>query len=864
MSATETTPVDLVEVKIDGVKVYVPKGTLIIRAAEKAGIRIPRFCDHPLLKPVGACRQCLVQVAMPGRDGVVRPMPKPQPSCAVTVAPGMEIETQHVNEVAAKAQEGVLEFLLINHPIDCPICDKGGECPLQNQAMSDGRGESRFIDKKRTFPKPVHLTEQILLDRDRCILCQRCTRFVDQIPGDRFIALQGRGGGHSGYEVGEINGSQIGTFDANILNFATDEATVLDGLNSDHPFGNPASEAGFAAGTVPLGEQDATGRPFSSYYGGNIVQICPVGALTSDAYRFRSRPFDLISTPSISEHDSSGSAIRVDVRRGVVLRRQAGDDPQVNEEWITDKDRFAFTWQTDSSRITQVLVREGDKLESTSWSEGLAIAAQKVAGKRVAFLPGGRLPIEDAYAWSKFARVVCATNDIDYRARSSSEEELQLIANLSGEGLGVTYEQLEKAGQVLLVGFEPEEEVGSVFLRLRKGVQAQKVKVATITSFASRGTKKLQAEEIITVPGKEPEVLKAIAQDAQYSELFSNLADGILIIGERAAQVPGLIAAALELAQKAGARWQWIPRRAGERAAVEVGAIPNLLPYGREVTNHEARVDVQTVWKVDSLPAEPGRNLEEILEAAVAGEIDTLVVGGLDLEDLPNPELARRALESVESVIQLEVLETEISDYADVVFPVAPPAEKAGTFVNWEGRLRPFGQTLVSHAIADHEVIDILAKEMGISLGTASVADIHAELSEIGGWDGSRAMLPQATGNLLDSPELAPKQIILSSWRLLLDEGTCQRGDSALAGTAKQSVARMNQKTANKYGLEDQQIVVVTGPSGSVTLPMVVTVMPDDVIWVPQNSVGCHIHSDLGVVPGEIVQINPQTQEVSQ
>ncbi|MCU1536011.1 MAG: NADH-quinone oxidoreductase subunit, partial [Humibacillus sp.] len=184
---------ELVSLTIDGLPVSVPKGTLVIRAAETAGIEIPRFCDHPLLDPVGACRQCLVDVSMPDRDGNVRPMPKPQASCTMTVSAGMVVSTQHTSKVADKAQQGVMELLLINHPLDCPVCDKGGECPLQNQAMSSGRSVSRFEDVKRTYPKPVNISSQVLLDRERCVLCARCTRFSDQIAGDPFIALVERG-----------------------------------------------------------------------------------------------------------------------------------------------------------------------------------------------------------------------------------------------------------------------------------------------------------------------------------------------------------------------------------------------------------------------------------------------------------------------------------------------------------------------------------------------------------------------------------------------------------------------------------------------------------------------------------------------
>ena len=469
----------IVTLKVDGKEVSVPKGTMIIRAAEQVGVRIPRFCDHPLLKPAGACRQCLVEVARPGRDGTLAKMPKPAASCAEAVSPGMEVYTQRTSDVSLKAQHGIMEFLLINHPMDCPVCDKGGECPLQNQAMTEGRATSRFIDIKRTYPKPIQVSSQILLDRDRCILCQRCTRFQSQIAGDKFIQLQGRGGGTPGYDVHALNGSQIGNFDASVLGFADDGGTHPETVPAEFagPFGTLGKAGGFSAGPVADSEEDASGRPFSSYFSGNIIQICPVGALTSASYRFRSRPFDLVSVASVAEHDASGSAIRIDYRRGEVLRRLAGEDAQVNEEWITDKDRFAFRWQKGPDRLTTPLVRdESGNLVPASWSEALDIAATGLASARkqgVGVLTGGRLAMEDAYAYSKFARVVLATNDIDFRTRVSTEEEDAFLGStVAGSGLGVTYTDLERAGHVLTVGFEAEEECGTVFLRLRKGFLA--------------------------------------------------------------------------------------------------------------------------------------------------------------------------------------------------------------------------------------------------------------------------------------------------------------------------------------------------------------------------------------------------------
>src|SRR5947207_5481927 len=330
---------DSVKLTIDGIEVEAPKGALVIRVAEQLGIAIPRFCDHPLLAPAGACRQCLVEV-----EG----QRKPVASCTQTVMDGMVVRTQRTSEVAAKAQEGIMEFLLINHPLDCPMCDKGGECPLQNQPMSSGRTDTRFHDVKRTYEKPIPISTQVLLDRERCVLCQRCTRFSDEIAGDPSIDLMDRSAAE-----------QINTF---------------------------------------------TGDPFQSYFSGNTVQICPVGALTGTQYRFRSRPFDLVPSPSVCEHCSAGCDMRTDWRRGKVLRRLAGDDPEVNEEWNCDKGRWGFQYARATERLVNPLVRDAktNLLREASWPEALARAAEGLRAAKeaqgVGVLTGGRLTAEDAYA----------------------------------------------------------------------------------------------------------------------------------------------------------------------------------------------------------------------------------------------------------------------------------------------------------------------------------------------------------------------------------------------------------------------------------------------------------------------------------
>ena len=900
---------DTVHMTIDGVPVEVAKGTLLIRAAEKIGVRIPRFCDHPLLAPSANCRQCLVDVAMPGRDGVVRPMPKPQPSCAMTAMEGMEISTQATSEVAAKAQAGTMEFLLINHPLDCPVCDKGGECPLQNQALelmaSGAQSVTRFTDVKRTFPKPLRLTGNILLDRDRCILCQRCVRFADQVAGDPFIALQGRGAGHVGGEItGGLYSEQIGRFDSTVLDFhdpglpdsglATirGEAGLAPEADLAGPDGGPGVVDGRAYGPAEA-ELDVSGRPFASYFSGNIIQICPVGALTSARYRFRARPVDLVSTDSVTEHDASGSAIRVDMRRGVVLRRLAGNDPEVNEEWITDKDRFAFAWSAQPDRLSVPLVRDDDgDLVPTSWSDALDVAATGLAEARsdggAALLPGARLTLEDAWAWSRFARTVLGTNDIDQRVRDHcAEEDAFLAERVAGTGLGpVTYRSLEGAGRVLLVALEPEDECGALFLRLRKGVRAGGVRVAAVAPLITNGSRKLDAEVVLAAPGREADAVAALART--HPGIVEALgADGAaILVGERAAAVPGLLTAVAALARTTGARLAWVPRRAGERGGIEAGCLPFLLPGGRPVTDAAARRRVARAWGVepDDLPGAPGRDTAGILAALEDGALSGLVVGGVDLRDFPDPDLARRALNESPFTVQLEVRRTEVSEFADVVLPVAPAEEKNGTFVNWEGRVRPFGQAHASRARTDRQVLGMLAAEMGVDLGVEDLGVLHAGIADLGlyagrrggavpppGADGGSGAGGEAPGTATDAVgepgagDAAPgaggtadrgQDARLATHKPMLDAGRLQDGEAFLAATARRPVARIGADLARRLDLTGGQGLTVSTPTGSITLPAIIGEVADGAVWLPECSAGSTVRQTLGAGHGSAVRLS--------
>jgi NADH-quinone oxidoreductase subunit G len=693
--------------------------------------------------------------------------------------------------------------------------------------MSTGRTDSRFVDEKRTFVKPIAISTQVLLDRERCVLCQRCTRFSEQIAGDPFIDLLERGALQ-----------QIGV---------------------------------------------AQDKPFQSYFSGNTIQICPVGALTSAAYRFRSRPFDLVSTPSVCEHCACGSAMRTDSRRGVVMRRMAGNDPEVNEEWISDKSRFAFRYLTSKGRITRPMVRGADGvLAETSWTEALRVAAEGLLAARnaggapngagrdggIGVLAGGRLTVEDAYAYAKFARVVAGTNDVDARARPHSAEELDfLAAHVVGHGPErLSYTRLEAAPAVLCVALEPEEEAPVVFLRLRKAARKHGQKVfhlgqwttpAVLRTAVERGSIEPAARDglVRAVPGAEAAVLADLAVVAPHV-VEALTGGGVILVGERAAEVPGLYSAVAQLAERTGAPIGWVPRRAGERGAVEAGALPTLLPGGRLVTDDAARAHVEVAWGLmpGTLPATPGRDTAEMLTAAAIGELAALVVGGVDPYDLADPAAALAGLREVGFLVSLEMHTSAVTELADVVLPVAPDAQRAGSYLNWEGRRREFGPALdASGVLPDCRVLDTLAVEMDVDLFTQTPAAAAGELSR----------LEMHIGAAPPGPRVAPAeplrpafgQAVLGTWRQLIDKSSLAVDEPALAGTARPAHVRCNSATAERLGLVAGAPATVRTERGSITLPVVIADLPDGVVWLPANSAGSRVRATLGAGHGDLVGV---------
>jgi NADH-quinone oxidoreductase subunit G len=535
--------------------------------------------------------------------------------------------------------------------------------------------------------------------------------------------------------------------------------------------------------------------------------------------------------------------MRTDVRRGKTLRRLAGDDASVNEEWNCDKGRWAFKYVTAVDRLKVPQIRNSDGvLEEASWPEALAVAAAGLKAAKSAVLVGGRTTYEDAYGYSKFARVALGTNDIDFRSRLSSDEEREFLA-ARVVGSSTTYRDIDKADQVLLVGFEPEEESPIVFLRINKQFRKRALKVVSIGSKESIAVDKLKAEFVKVAPGQEA---AAIAAQSLTSK-------SVILVGERAAESSGALSAVAALADSSGAKLAWIPRRAGERGALEAGAIGNLLPGGRPVTDAAARVDIAALWNTNSLPTEIGRSTSQIIEAVNSGSIGALVVGGVDPLDGHNSQATLAALDKA-FVVSLEIASSAVTERANVVLPVAAITEKSGSFLNWEGRARSF-DAAVSDSLnrSDLRILSMIAQEMGISLNLGTVTAAIKEIASIGKWDGARVSFNKV--NASSQPALNADQALITSWRRLLDLGTLQQGEENLAGTARQTVAVISPKRAQAIGVVDGDQLKISTNQGSVTLSALVENIHDDAVWAPRNSRGSQLLVNLGVAHGAVVTV---------
>ena len=671
------------KITVDGHEVEAEKGELVIAVAERAGIYIPRFCYHPRMRAVGMCRMCLVNVD--GGRG-----PALTASCVAEVADGMIVDTR-APEVK-KAQDGVLEFLLINHPLDCPVCDKGGECPLQDQTLTFGPGETRFVEEKRHYEKPIAISNLVLLDRERCILCDRCTRFGAEVAGDPLIQFIDRG-----------NGTQVNTFPT---------------------------------------------HPFASYFSGNVVQICPVGALTSTPYRFTARPWDIERTDSTCTSCALGCRVAIESSANRITRYQGLDSDAVNHSWLCDRGRFDFEWVNNEERLPAPLVRQGGDLVQASWGAALTAAAQQLAEtvsrygpEAVGVIGGARLTNEDCYAWAKLAKGVIGTDNVDAQLGDGLPAEVVL-------GLPqATINEACAAPAVILIAPDVKEELPVLFLRLRDAILADGLNVIELTPRPT-SLSGLAGISIVHRPGDVAAVAAALVAEADPSgevggvsaaqlgaarKALGNVTAPVVIIGrpslaESADSVVGATGAILRALP--GATFISALRRGNVRGALDLGLTPGMLP-GR-VSLDAGREWFDQHWA--KVPAQRGMDTTAMLTAAAEGRLHALVLLGADpLGDFPDRELARRALTSVSTVIAVDTFLTESSQHATVVLAAAAYGEKSGTTTNIEGRVTGLGQSVVPHATswADWMIASELAHRLGSELGFAKLDDIWDEIERV-------------------------------------------------------------------------------------------------------------------------------------
>ena len=806
--AAEQKPVTLT---IDGREVTVAAGTLIIRAAEHRDIYIPRFCDHPYLAPLGACRQCLVEV-----EG----QRKPLTACTTPVAEGMVVKTQWSSEMAKDAQEGVLELLLINHPLDCPMCDKGGECPLQDQALAYGPGGSRFIDEKRRFAKPVAISPLVYLDRERCVLCARCTRFANEISGDPFIELFERG--------------------------ALEQVAIFED------------------------------EPYESVFSGNVIQICPVGALTSAKFRFKARPFDMATQRSVCNLCASGCNTLVQSRRDQIVRVMAADNAEVNEVWMCDKGRFGHAYVQRPERLTEPMIRKEGEFVAVSWAEAFGVVVDAIhtarrAGRRTAALSGGRLADEDAYALSRFARTVLGTNDVDQRMRAGPSEEDDVLARVVRTA-GTTFTDLERAKAIVVVGSDLQQESPIVFLRARKAAIREGTPIFEIGGRAT-ALRRGGARSVLCPPGTEAGVLLGVAAElivrglgewpagmretvagpnasglreqshasaedirAIADALAAAGADAVVLCGDRLAQAPGALAAAWNLALAIGARFAWVPRKAGARGGVWAGVHPGLLPAGRRVDDAGARTELEKLWGAP-IPSAPGGDTRAILDAA--GELGVLLLAGADpARDFGDATLGPRGIDGSPFVVALDLLLTDSSRRANVLLPASASAEREGAITDWEGRPQLFGAAVPPAGVCrpDWEILSLIANEAGVAFPRTR-EELRREMDSL-----QRAVEDPVP---VDMPALPMRRLdqhrpfTLLTYPLLLDAGTMLLGATELMDTAEEPFVEIGRSDAGRLGIEAGDRLRVTSACGRVEAPArVTTAMADRCVFVPATQFG--------------------------
>jgi len=777
----EQAPVDpnVVNLTINDKPVVARKGELIIAAADRTDDFIPRFCYHPRMSPVGMCRQCLVEVETPRGPMMVV-------SCMTPVAEGQVVRT--ATDGVKKAQEGVLELLLANHPLDCPVCDKGGECPLQDQAFSHGPGESRFVEEKRHYEKPIAISDIVYLDRERCILCDRCTRFADEVAGDALITFTSRG-----------NDTQVLTF--------PDE-------------------------------------PFSSYFSGNTVQICPVGALTAKPYRFKARPWDLEQTESTCTSCSVGCRTVVQSSRDELVRYQGVDIDPVNWGWLCDRGRYNFESVNSPDRLTTPLVKNGAEHVATSWSVALENASRMIRmslaqnANSVAILGGARGTNEDAFAWAMLADKL-GINQRDAQLGDGLSPEIFNIAQ-------ATIDETCAASTIILLSPDLKEELPVLYLRVRDAAQKRK---ARIVEFSSRdsGLSPYAWRTVGFEPGHQAQVVRETLTSAEMKEQLGrgqvvvvvgrpNLAENEVFTLQALAEVFGVVPNAKVLP---------VLRRGNVRGAVAAGLTPQ--------NNSGDAID--------------------ILNAAAAGKIECLILLGADpMSDVADAGLVQRALAQVKNLISIDTFVNSSNRNADIVLPAAAYGEKNGATTNLEGRVSNVVQKITPRGTSrpDWMIATELSIALGVDIGVSSLEDLNQKLvssvpafapsADAKSTHGDGVLMTRETPVTISGSQTKAVDRNAYNYRLIVSRTMYDTAQSTVASPSL--VGIINDSAIYVHPLDLARIGVVEGTNvrvGAEGTNVVIAIRAHNGVhrgtaWLPFNHTGVDVRPLLNIA-GDVVDV---------
>ena len=810
---------DNVTLTINEKEVSVPARTLLVDAARMAGIEIPVFCSHPKLDPVGCCRMCLVEVDGPRGTAMMA-------SCTMPVGDGMVVRTN--TEQVQTVQEANLAFILLNHPLDCPICDKGGECPLQDQTMRFGPGISQLIEPKRLAKKHYDISDTIVLDQERCVLCWRCIRYLEEWEDKPQLGLFERG-----------------------------NETIVD---------------------------IQEGRPVDAKTGGNIIDLCPVGALTNRVSRFAYRPWEIERTPSVCMHCSVGCNVRLDSRTHQLRRIVGRENMQVNDQWICDKGRFAHAWVNDESRLAAPLLRKNGKLTPVQWNEALAYIADRITGIKekygadsIGAIGSGKISNESNYALQRFMRTVVGTNNIDHR---DGGEVAALPTGLPAlaELMKPQYGPDPQVDTVLLFGVDPSEELPILDLHLKRGILRGGVKLIIAHARKIELTR-YDGPYLAYLPGGESLLLDRLIQAVQgpaesedessiqaAAELLKESENALIVYGPMAARGddgPSVRDGLEQLAQAAGegTRLAYAGLDGNAQGCRDMGVLPDRLPGQFPLDSASARTRLEGLWGC-SISSSPGYTYKQMLDSQ---EMRALFVNGAN-PAAESPDWSA-SLEELELLVVTDLLPTETAQKADVVLPALGWAESDGTYTNLERRVQRAPKAVSdpkSRAAPDWMMLTHLAKQMGAIWPFSDARSVTAEIARavpayagltweaLGDqglqWDAGSAPATESSGGRTSErmPEFAADNaefpLNLVTGTVLYDGGTLFSLTDQMQGMAHGATVTLNPADAAEFGLDPGSAVTVESEQGQLDLTVGTDVqVQTGTAWIPESLPGAPV-----------------------